>query len=165
MLQLRFLIPSVALLAGCNCFGGGAGGSGTASAGGASADAAAGGDARAAVIELLEQHRKALLAKDVATLERIWSDDFTFINYRGQLLTRANRLENVRTGATAFKSIQFNDEVVQVHGDSAVLTGVVTLEGQYSGEEGSGAFRFMSVCSRRGGNWQIAALQMTKAGK
>src|SRR5262245_10164240 len=131
----------------------------------AAAGASAGGDARAAIIELLEQHRKALLAKDVATLERIWADDFTFINYRGKLLTRANRLDNVRTGATSFKSLQFTDEVVRAYGDSAVLTGVVTLEGQYSDEEGSGAFRFMSVCSRRGGNWQIVALQMTKIEK
>jgi len=161
MRQLRrsVLALLMAAPAGCCCTGGGAGSS-AAPASGASA-----GDAKAAVIELHEQHRKALLAKDVATLERIWTDDFTFINYRGQLLTRAQRLENVRSGATAFKSIQFTDLVVRPDGESAVLTGVVTLEGQYSGEEGGGTFRFSSYCSRRGGQWKIAALQMTRVEK
>jgi ketosteroid isomerase-like protein len=132
---------------------------------GAGTSAAAGGDVRAAVIELHEQHRKALLNKDVATLDRIWADDFIFINYRGQMLTRAQRLENVRSGATSFKSIQFTNEVVRPYGDAAVLIGVVTLDGQYSGEEGGGTYCFSSVCSRRGEQWQIAVLQMTKVEK
>jgi len=131
----------------------------------AGTSAAAGGDVKAAIIALLEQHRQALLQKDTATLERIWTDDFVFINYRGQLLSRQNRLDNVRTGATAFKSIQFTEEQVHGYGDAAVLIGVVTLEGQYSGAEGSGTFRFSSVCTRRSGQWQIDVLQMTKVEK
>jgi ketosteroid isomerase-like protein len=128
--------------------------------------AAATGDVNAAVIDLLEQHRKALLARDVATLDRIWTDDFIFINYRGQLLSKANRLENVRTGATAFTDIQFTNEVVRALGDAAaVLIGVVTLDGQYSGEEGAGTYRFISVCTRRGGEWLISVLQMTRMEK
>jgi len=124
-----------------------------------------GGDARAAVARGLEEHRQALLKKDVATIDRLWSDDLSFINYRGQLLTKAQRMENVRTGATSFRSIEFTDLVVRPYGDTAVTTGVVTLDGQYSGAEGSGAFQFTTVWSRRGAQWQMVALQMTKVEK
>jgi len=127
--------------------------------------AAAGTDARAAVTELFEEFRKALQEKNTAVLDRIWSDDLTFVNFRGQLLTKAQRMQNIRSGATSFKSIQVNEQVVRPYGDVAVLNGVVTLEAQYSGEEGSGTFRFTSVCSRKGGRWQIVAQQMTKIEK
>jgi len=156
-LSRTVIVLLVAFLIGCQSTGGG--GDAKTSADGASA---AGADVRTAVLELHEQHRKALLNKDAATLDRLWTDDFIFINYRGQMLTKAQRLENVRTGATAFKSIQFTDESVRSYGDSTVLIGVVTLDGQYSGTEGGGTYRFSSVCSRRGGRWQIAVLQMTR---
>jgi ketosteroid isomerase-like protein len=150
----------LALFVGCQSAGSsGAGRSASA------ASAKAGGDVRAAILDLHEQHRKAYLNKDAATLDRIWTDDFVFINYRGQLLSKAQRLDNLRSGATSFKSIEFTDEVVRDYGDAAVLIGVVTLEGQYSGEEGNGAYRFTSICSRRSGQWQIAALQMTRIEK
>ena len=175
-LRRSALMLFVALLAGCQTMGSGGSapsgsgtvGSSTASsgaAGGGAPSAGSGGDARAAVTELLERHRKALLEKDVATIDRLWADDLSFINHRGQILTKAQRMENVRTGATSFKSIQITDQVVRPYGDAVVTTGVVTLDGQYSGEEGSGDYRFTTVWSRRGPQWQMVALQMTKIEK
>jgi len=152
---------SLLLLAGCNCLGGGGAGGSSATAAGA----AAGGDAKAEVIAVHDQYRKALLEKDLVTLDRIWSDDLTFINYRGDLLTKKQRMENVRTGATSLKAVQVGDQTVRVLGDSAVLTALVTLEGQYSGQEGSGTYRATSVYTRQGGQWRISALQMTKVEK
>ena len=160
----RSVLPLfVTLLAGCQTMGSGGGGSADPSA--RAASVGTGGDAKAAVTELLEQHRKALLSKDIATLDRIWADDLSFINHRGQLLTKAQRLENVRSGATSFKSIELTEQVVRPYGDAAVTTGVVTVEGQYSGEEGSGVYRFTVVSARRGGQWQIVALQTTRIEK
>jgi ketosteroid isomerase-like protein len=171
MRHLRPLVPILfcALFAGCQAMGGG-GSAGPAAAESASAGSAKAGpggsgegaDAKSAVTKLLEQYRKALVEKDIATIDRIWSDDLTFINYRGQFLTKAQRMENVRTGATLFKSIQISDQLVRAFGDAVVTTGVSTIEGQYSGEEGSGAYRVTTVWSRHTGQWQMVAIQMTK---
>ena len=157
----RSVLALSLLLAGCNCLGGGGAGSSSAAAPGT----AAGGDAKAEVIAVHDRYRKALLEKDLATLDRIWSDDLVFINYRGDLLTKKQRMENVRTGATSFKSVQVGDQTVRAFGDSAVVTATVTLEGQYSGQEGSGTYRATSVYTRQGGQWKIAALQMTRVEK
>jgi len=147
---------------GCEMLGGDA-----SEKGGSAAGTAADGDVKAAILELLEKHKQGLLQKDIALLDRIWADDFVFINYRGQLITRAGRLENVRTGATSFKDIHFSDMEVRPYGDVAAQTGVVTLEGgQYSGvEEGGGTYRFMTVATRHAGQWKISMLQMTRVEK
>lgn len=118
--------------------------------------------------QLVSQHEQALLRKDTATLERIWADDLTFINPGGEMLTKAQRLENVRSGATKFDSIESTDQKVRVYGDTAVVTGHYTIKGQYntakgqySGQEVGGQYRVTLVGVRRGGQWQVVAIQMT----
>ena len=146
------LVLALLLIVGCQTSGGG-------SAAGTSGVE----DARQAVPKLLDEYRQALLKKDTAGLERIWADDLTFVNLRGQLLTKAQRLENVRTGATAFRSIEFSETQVREYGDdAAVAVFRVVLEAQYSGQEGSGNYRVTTVWARPRGFWQMTAVQMTR---
>src|SRR5262245_36637308 len=98
-------------------------------------------DAQHEISAPLEQYRLALLNKDLAALDRIWADDLTFINLRGELLSKQNRMDNIKSGATAFKSIQLSDERIRVYGQAAVATFRVDLEAQYSGQEGTGSYR------------------------
>ena len=39
----------------------------------------------------IEQYRSALTKRDAAALEKIWADDYTFINGKGAVLTKAQR--------------------------------------------------------------------------
>src|SRR3954452_1940932 len=52
-----------------------------------------GGDVRQEISGLLNQYTQALINKDLATLDRIWADDLTFINLRGELLSKQNRMD------------------------------------------------------------------------
>lgn len=115
--------------------------------------------------ELLDQYMRALLNKDVAALDRIWADDLTFVNPRGELLGKRDRMENIKSGATAFKSIRQSDQRIRVHGRAAVATLKVALDAQYSGQEGSGDYRVTTVWSRRGNTWQMIAVHMTRIGQ
>src|SRR5262245_45191271 len=96
------------------------------------------GNAQQQLSAMLAEYSQALMKKDMAALDRIWGDDLTFVNLRGELLNKQNRMDNVRTGATAFKSIQMSEKQIRTHGDLAVATAKVVLEAQYSGQEGSG---------------------------
>src|SRR5260370_35230425 len=49
----------------------------------------------------IEQYRTALTKKDTAALERIWADDYTFINASGAVVTKAERLATLKSGATS----------------------------------------------------------------
>jgi ketosteroid isomerase-like protein len=114
---------------------------------------------------LLDQYTQALLEKDVAALDRIWADDLTFINLRGELLTKQNRLANIKSGATAFKSIRLSDKRIRTYGEVGVATVQVTLEAQYSGQEGSGDHSVTTVWAKPKGTWQLVAVHMTRVVK
>jgi uncharacterized protein (TIGR02246 family) len=119
-------------------------------------------DAQQEINTLLDEYNQALLSKDTAALDRIWADNLTFINLRGQLLGKQDRIENIKTGATAFKSIDLTEKKIRVFGETAVATCKVAIEGQYSGQPGSGNFAVTVVLHRTQGEWQMVAVQMTR---
>jgi hypothetical protein len=57
------------------------------------------------VRRMIEKYRTALLKRDASALEKIWADDYVFVNAAGDVLTKAQRLENVQSGATTLGSI------------------------------------------------------------
>lgn len=124
--------------------------------------AAASGNVEQELTRLIAKYTEALQRKDMTTLENIWADDFTFINPSGDLLSKAQRMENVRSGATKFDSIDTSAQKIRAYGDVAVATGLVTIKGQYSGQEGSGQYRITHAWVKRDGRWQMVALQMTR---
>lgn len=152
MKRILLVMALASFLAGCRGKGGG--------------DVSDTADFQSTAPELMERYRQAMVNKDVGTLQRLWSDDFTFVNIRGDLLSKAQRLENVRTGATSFKSINVSEQRHRAVGpDVAVTTCRVRIDGHYSGQEGSGDYRSTMVWGRRSGGWQIVALQMTAIGQ
>lgn len=110
---------------------------------------------------ILDEYNDALLKHDAATLERIWADDLSFVNLRGRLLNKKERVENIKTGATSLNTAEVSEKNVRMYGNTAVATLVVKIKGQYSGEAGSGDFRVTTVWAMPKGNWQMVATQMT----
>jgi Domain of unknown function (DUF4440) len=103
------------------------------------------------------EYTEALTKRDLAALDEIWADGYTFTNGRGEFLTKKDRMENIKSGATQFDSISREDEETRVFGNTAVVTGPVVLKVIYSGKESSGPYRFMKMQGR----WQIVANQIT----
>ncbi len=120
-----------------------------------------GGNAEQEVTQLTDQYIAALKGKDAAALDRIWADDLTFVNLRGDVQTKAQRLADIQSGANRFDSLESSDRTVRVYGDTAVMTSLTTMKGQYGGQGASGQYRVTNVFARRGGGWQIVSLQMT----
>lgn len=117
------------------------------------------------LMRLTDQYVAALKGEDAAALERIWADDLTFINSGGVVQTKAQRLADIRSGANKFDTLDAAERTLRVYGDAAVMTSLSTIKGQYGGQEVSGRFRVTQVWARRGGAWQIVAIQMTRAGQ
>jgi len=103
----------------------------------------------------------AVAKRDVAALDDIWTDDYTFINPHGALLTKKQRLENLESGATGVEATARQIEAVHVYGDTAVAASRITLKGRYSGKEAGGEYRMLSVWVNQQGRWRLAANQLT----
>ena len=124
------------------------------------------GDPAEEVRQMQKRYADAIQKSDTAALGKIWADDYTFTNGTGQLVTKAQRLANLRTGATNVQSADETDVQVRVYGrDASVLTSRVTLKAQYSGKEGSGAYRNTAVWVKTPAGWQMAANQITLIAK
>jgi uncharacterized protein (TIGR02246 family) len=114
---------------------------------------------------LLDKYNGALLKKDPDALDKIWADDLSFVNLRGQLLTKEDRIDNIKTGATTLKSADVSEKNIRMYGNTAVATLVVKIEGQYSSREGNGSYRVTTVWAKPKGTWQMVAVQMTPIAK
>ena len=111
----------------------------------------------------IEQYRTALMKRDTAALERIWADDYTFINASGTVLTKAERLANAKSGATNLGTIESdpNMKIRVCGGDVAIAISRVTIKGQYSGKATSGQFQSTIVFAKTPSGWQLVCNQIT----
>ena len=55
--------------------------------------------------QMIEKYRTAMLRRDIPTLQKIWADDYIFVNASGDVLTKAQRLANAKSGTTTLESI------------------------------------------------------------
>ena len=114
------------------------------------------------VRQMIQKYRSALLQRDIPVLEKIWADDYVFVNASGEVLTKAQRLSNLKSGATSLDSINEEENItVRVYQNSAVVTSRVTLKGQYSGKQISGQYRSTLVWVKDPAGWQLVSNQLT----
>ena len=114
------------------------------------------------VRQAIEKYRTALLQRDVSALEKIWADDYVFVNAAGDVVTKAQRLANVKSGATKLESINKEENIaVRVYQNSAVATSRVAIKGKYGGQSTSGQYRSTHVWVKGPEGWQLVANQLT----
>ena len=114
------------------------------------------------VRQAIEKYRTALLQRDTPALEKIWADDYIFVNASGEVLTKAQRLANAKSGATTLDSINEEENItVRVYQNSAVATSRVTIKGQYAGQPTSGQYRSTHVWVKGTAGWQLVSNQLT----
>src|SRR6187549_827062 len=100
------------------------------------------------VKQMIEKYRAAFLHHDIPTLEKIWADNYVFVNAFGELLTKEQRLANLRSGATTLESINEEEKhTVRVY--------------QNSGQPVSGQYRSTLVWIKGPNGWQLVANQLT----
>ena len=111
--------------------------------------------------KLEEERNRAILAGDFATLERMTSDDYTFITLRGEMRTKAEIVQGFKSGTFHYQSREISDLNVRVYGDTAVVTGRSTQKGLENGKDYSGNYWFTRVYVKQKGQWLTVALQTT----
>jgi ketosteroid isomerase-like protein len=106
-----------------------------------------------ALIKLDRELMDAAVSKDKTVFERVASDHYVFVNPGGGVQER---------GASAdgpiLESIQTENVMVRVDGDTAVLTGKAMVKGKFAnGTDISGPYTYMRVFAKQKGQWRVAA--------
>ena len=119
------------------------------------------GTTKAEILNLENERNRAITSGDAAALERMTSDDYTFITLRGELRTKAEIVQGFKSGSFHYDSRQISDLNVRVYGDTAVVTGRAIQNGKENGKDYSGDYRFTRVYVKKDRRWQTVALQTT----
>ncbi len=113
-------------------------------------------------IKQIERARnQAILSGDAAALDRMTSEDYTFITQRGELRTKAEILAGFKAGSFRYSAREVSDLTVRVYGTAAVVTGRARQKGAENGSDYSGDNRFTRVYVRQGDRWVTVALQVS----
>ena len=119
-----------------------------------------------AVMATLETMAKATIAKDVATLDKIYADDLTYAHSSALTETKAQVLKGVQ-GPGVAEFMKFSDTNIRVYGDVALAKGVVDFRNGAPGKMLDNHLNILWVMVRRPQaphGWQIVARQTTRIG-
>jgi ketosteroid isomerase-like protein len=111
------------------------------------------------------EYAEALTKRDVKALDEIWTANYTFVNPRGELLSKAQRIANIKSGTTEFQTMSPQKDRLHVSGNFAVEVGRIVVEGEYSGHESSGEYRYTTVWIKIQKRWRMLANQITLIAK
>jgi len=114
------------------------------------------------ILQLEKEGREAALSNDVEANDRLLADNWMNTNANGTTTTKARLMELLKSSPFKIMSIEDDDVMVRVFGDSAVVTGRATSKrvGQDS-EVVTGQVRFTRVYAKQKGKWKVVAAQST----
>jgi ketosteroid isomerase-like protein len=117
------------------------------------------------ILHVEEVQDQAILKGDVKVLDRIYADDFAYMNQFGELIPRSQVLAGFRSGKARLSSMKHDDIQIRVYGDTVVLTGRSVGTFYYKGKVSPGPRRFTNVYVKLGGRWQLVSHQATDVAK
>ena len=120
-------------------------------------------ESRHEIDQLEESWKQAVLRHNVQAMDTLLADDFIAITANGTLQSKDQTLQNLKTGALHFKSIDFSDRKVRFYGKTALVTSRAEVDGNAGEGDISGSFRFTRVYVRDGaGGWKIVSFEASR---
>jgi hypothetical protein len=112
-------------------------------------------------IQSLEDRRyRAMVDADADTLAALLGDELVYTHSTGAVDTKASYLEGIRTRAV-YRQVERLQESIQIHGDSAIITGHVHLHVEIAGAQRVLNVRHLNVWVKRPAGWQMVAWEAT----
>jgi hypothetical protein len=118
-------------------------------------------DIETELLRLEDERCRAVLAKDIATLERLMANDIVYTHSSGRLDTKASFIESIRSGTTQYRRIQRRSLATLVRNGFACLTGAIEIDVETGGRVLNLNLRFSNVWERTGSGWQQILWQST----
>jgi len=124
---------------------------------------------RAGEQEVLQFERdacKAFLDADVAALERVLTPEFSLTLSNGEVNTRADEINELRSKKVHYDVFENYDMLVRFYGDDvAVVLGKTRVKGTGDGKPFDRVVQFTDTLIKRDGRWQLAAGHVSRIEK
>jgi len=118
----------------------------------------------AAIVEAADRELQQVFVRaDLEALEATYADTYTFTDPTGRVSGKREMMAAFRGGAVKITFQEISDIRVQVYGDAAVVTGLLTSRATRDGRDSGGTFRFTRVWVNQNGRWQTVAFQETRS--
>jgi ketosteroid isomerase-like protein len=113
--------------------------------------------------EVSRVHREdfygALKANDLEKLSRIYSDDYMLVRPDGSAFSKTQILDDLKTHAMSFRSIELTNEKIRIFGSVGILTGDSQIVTVRDGKESKTGFRLVAVYSKQSDGIELVHFQ------
>jgi len=108
----------------------------------------------AAVARLDAEYQAAVARNDAATMDRILADDFVLVTGKGKVFTKADLLDEARSGRIVYERQDDSERKVRVWGDTAVVTALLWSRGTENGKPFEHKLWFSDTYVRTPSGWR-----------
>ena len=113
--------------------------------------------------KLDDQWGKAIVARDVATLDKLLADDLIYGHASGVLDTKQTYLTKIRSGKQVYATLERKNVIVRLLGsDSAVTHSWMHVTGVNQDGKFDDKVMMMHTWTRRKGAWQLVGHQTAR---
>jgi ketosteroid isomerase-like protein len=116
-------------------------------------------DDEKAVATLDTEYQEAVKNNDAATMARMLADDFVLVTGLGKTYTKADLLEEARSGRVLYERQEDSNQKVRLWGDTAVVTALLWAKGTDSGKAFDYKLWFSDTYVRTPGGWRYVFAQ------
>ena len=116
----------------------------------------------AQVRQFIDNFADGFTRNDAASLEKVTSEDYSFVAPNSEIQDKAKRYAPIRSGDLKYTSVKYSDVTVRLYGDSAVVTATVDVISKFKGQDISGRFRSTLTLIKMKGRWMLVASQANK---
>ena len=106
------------------------------------------------VAALDTQYQAAVAKNDAAAMDRILADDFILVTGKGKVFTKADLLNEARSGRFIYERQEDSEQKVRVWGDTAVVTALLSAKGKEDGKPFEYRLWFSDTYVRMPSGWR-----------
>lgn len=115
----------------------------------------------AELLRLEDERSRAVLAGNIAVLERLMSDDIVYTHSTGRLDTKRSFIASITSGTVKYRRIHRRDAVASVRNGFGFLTGAIEIDVEAGGQLRHLVLRYSNVWEQTPKGWQQILWQTT----
>ncbi len=116
----------------------------------------------AEVKKFINDFGAAMSKNDVFVLDKMWADDFAFVSHDGEIFSKVQLLEVLKSGTEKFELVAFDNIDVRSYGDTAVVIASGKQKATLAGKDHSGSTVVSIVVVKSKDGWRMVSAHLSE---